>query len=92
MASEIAALDLSGTSLVCLSACDTGQGQVTPEGVYGLQRAFRKSGVRYILMNLWESGDRLNGWDPTYGCLYYYNPKTATIKWMLSKSVHLRIG
>lgn len=58
MASEIAALDLSGTSLVCLSACDTGQGQVTPEGVYGLQRAFRKSGVRYILMNLWESGDR----------------------------------
>lgn len=57
-ASEIAALDLSGTSLVCLSACDTGQGQVTPEGVYGLQRAFRKSGVRYILMNLWESGDR----------------------------------
>lgn len=58
MASEIAALDLSGTSLVCLSACDTGQGQVTLEGVYGLQRAFRKSGVRYILMNLWESGDR----------------------------------
>lgn len=57
-ASEIAALDLSGTSLVCLSACDTGQGQVTPEGVYGLQRAFRKSGVRYIMMNLWESGDR----------------------------------
>lgn len=57
-ASEIAALDLSGTSLVCLSACDTGQGQATPEGVYGLQRAFRKSGVRYILMNLWESGDR----------------------------------
>ncbi len=57
-ASEIAALDLSGTSLVCLSACDTGQGQTTPEGIYGLQRAFRKSGVRYILMNLWESGDR----------------------------------
>ena len=56
-ASEIATLDLSGTSLVCLSACDTGQGQPTPEGIYGLQRAFRKSGVRYILMNLWESGD-----------------------------------
>lgn len=36
--------------------------------------------------------DALNGWDPTYGCLYYYNPKTATSKWMLSKSVHLRIG
>lgn len=36
--------------------------------------------------------DALNGWDPTYGCLYYYNPATATSKWMLSKKVHLVIG
>lgn len=36
--------------------------------------------------------DALNGWDPTYGCLFYYNPKTATSKWMLSKKVHLSIG
>ena len=36
--------------------------------------------------------DALNGWDPTYGCLYYYNPATATSKWMLSKTVHLVIG
>ena len=36
--------------------------------------------------------DALNGWDPTGGCLYYYNPKTATSKWMLSKTVYLSIG
>ena len=36
--------------------------------------------------------DALNGWDPTYGCLFYYNPATATSKWMLAKSVHLVIG
>lgn len=36
--------------------------------------------------------DALNGWDPTYGCLYYYNPATATSRWMLSKKVHLVIG
>lgn len=36
--------------------------------------------------------DALNGWDPTYGCLFYYNPATATSKWMLSKTVHLVIG
>ncbi len=36
--------------------------------------------------------DALNGWDPTGGCLYYYNPKTATSRWMLSKTVHLSIG
>ena len=36
--------------------------------------------------------DALNGWDPTYGCLFYYNPKTATSKWMLSRTVKLSIG
>lgn len=36
--------------------------------------------------------DALNGWDPTYGCLFYYNPATATSRWMLSKTVHLVIG
>ncbi|HMM31164.1 MAG TPA: spore cortex-lytic enzyme [Clostridia bacterium] len=36
--------------------------------------------------------DAINGWDPTGGCLYYYNPKTATNKWMLSKPVLLAIG
>ncbi|MBR2956071.1 MAG: spore cortex-lytic enzyme [Clostridia bacterium] len=36
--------------------------------------------------------DALNGWDPTYGCLYYYNPRTATNKWILSRPVKLSIG
>lgn len=36
--------------------------------------------------------DALNGWDPTNGCLYYYNPRTATSKWMLSRPVLLTIG
>ena len=36
--------------------------------------------------------DALNGWDPTNGCLYYYNPRTATSRWMLSRRVLLRIG
>ena len=36
--------------------------------------------------------DALNGWDPTGGCLFYYNPRTATSKWMLSRPVLLQIG
>ncbi|MBQ4049963.1 MAG: spore cortex-lytic enzyme [Clostridia bacterium] len=36
--------------------------------------------------------DALNGWDPTGGCLYYYNPATATSKWIWSLTVHLKIG
>lgn len=36
--------------------------------------------------------DALNGWDPTYGCLYYWNPITATSKWIWSRKVTLKIG
>ncbi len=36
--------------------------------------------------------DAFGGWDPTNGCLYYYNPQTATNKWMLSKEVTLTVG
>lgn len=36
--------------------------------------------------------DALNGWDPTAGCLYYYNPATATSKWIWTREVRLSIG
>ena len=36
--------------------------------------------------------DALNGWDPTGGCLYYYNPSTATSPWIWSRDVRLNIG
>lgn len=38
------------------------------------------------------ANDALNGWDPTYGCLFYYNPATATNAWIRQKEVHLTIG
>lgn len=36
--------------------------------------------------------DALNGWDPTNGCIYYYNPVTATSKWIWSRPIMLKIG
>lgn len=36
--------------------------------------------------------DALNGWDPTYGCLYYYNPITATSKWVFQRQTVVEIG
>lgn len=36
--------------------------------------------------------DAMNGYDPTNGCLFYYNPAKTTNKWMLSKPVLLKIG
>ncbi len=36
--------------------------------------------------------DAMNGWDPTNGCLYYFNPATATSSWIWSRQVKLTIG
>lgn len=36
--------------------------------------------------------DALNGWDPTDGCIYYFNPATATSKWIWSRPQYKRIG
>ena len=36
--------------------------------------------------------DAMNGWDPTGGCTYYYNPSTATNEWIWSRQVQLTIG
>ena len=57
-ANDIARLDLSNTDMVVLSACQTGQGKATSEGLYGLQRAFKKTGVGTIVMSLWNVSDK----------------------------------
>jgi len=36
--------------------------------------------------------DALNGWDPSYGAIYYFNPKTATNKWIWSRPMTVTIG
>lgn len=55
---EISMLDLRGLEMIVLSACQTGVGEIKEDGVFGLQRGFKKAGAKTLLMSLWSVDDR----------------------------------
>ena len=57
-AQEISLLDFRDVDLVVLSACKSAMGELTGDGVFGLQRGFKKAGAHTLLMSLWNVDDR----------------------------------
>ena len=54
---EIAQQDFSQTELVVCNACQTGQGRLTEDGIYGLQRALKQGGANAMIVSLWNLYD-----------------------------------
>ena len=82
-AEEISCLDLRGTRLVVLSACDTGIGEArSGEGVLGLRRAFVQAGAQNLLLTLWPIDDEKT----TYLITDFYaaEQKSGNAAWALS--------
>ena len=69
-ASDISKMNLKDTSLVVLSVCNSGNGTVRSDELYGLQRAFKKAGVKSIIMSLWNESDEVGAIFMTK--LYYH--------------------
>lgn len=84
---EISKLDLHNVNLVVLSACETGLGDNLFDGIFGLQRAFKKAGAGAILMSLWQIDDKATS---EYMSLFYeklvkgYSKHDAYISTVLS--------
>ena len=54
---ELARQDFSKTELVVLNCCQTAQGRLTEDGIYGLQRALKQAGANAMLISLWNLSD-----------------------------------
>jgi CHAT domain-containing protein len=84
---EISQLNLSGTDVVVLSACETALGDIKGnEGVFGLQRAFKMGGVKKIIVSLWQVPDKETMELMTSFYNYWIRGKTIEVAFSLAQA------
>ena len=82
---EIAQVDLSNVDMVVLSACQTGLGEIRDDGVFGIQRGFKKAGAHSLLMSLWKVDDKATDLMMTHFYEYLMNGKTRHQAFLLAQ-------
>ena len=83
---EVSQLDFSKVNLVVLSACKTANGDITEDGVMGLQRGFKKAGANSIIMSLWEVEDAPTQYLMTRFYYYYIDGQPTNIAFNKAKN------
>lgn len=86
-AQEISTLNLGNIDLVVLSACDSGLGETSAEGVFGLQRGFKLAGANSLLMSLWKVDDLATSMLMTEFYKQYLSGKSKRESLYLAQSV-----
>ena len=79
-ASEISRLDMEDVEFIALSACQTGLGYITADGVYGLQRGLKQAGVKSMMATLWSVND--------YSCFLFFKNFYQALESQETKSLH----
>lgn len=75
-AKELSSMNLGDIDMVVMSACQSGLGETTGEGVFGLQRGFKLAGANTLLMSLWKVNDKATCLLMTKFYKYYLSGKT----------------
>ena len=88
LSEDISRMNLNGCELFVLSGCQSGEGELSQDGVAGLQRALKRAGVKSTLVSLWNVNDEVT---KDFMIAFYDNLLKLQDKYKAYKAAQLQI-